>query len=192
VELMPYGGVFQDGVAVAGGATMSDVNFLAVFGPPAAPVAPSVVPSGTTAATTMGYKFVAVSANGDSPAGAPTSITNSQPSASLTGTNKNTVTGTAVTSATSYKLLRSEAGVASGAYQLLKSGLSTPNYVDTGADNGGIAAYARSLPPSVTLTPNRNFSYVVNGMSLRFKPGVPAEVPYNVWNDIVNNLGFGS
>ncbi len=70
--------------------------------------------------------------------------------------------------------------------------MSTPTYTDTGADNGGIAAYTRSLPASVTLTPNRDFSYVANGASKRFKSGIPIEVPYVVWNDIVNNLGYGS
>jgi hypothetical protein len=186
-----YKGVFQDGVPVAGGATLSDSNFLAQFGPPVAPAAPVVTVVGATGAVAMGYEFVGVNANGDSLPSVAGTVPNSQASASLTSSNKNTVVGTASPTAVTYKLLRSEAGVAGGAYQLLKSGLNTPNYTDTGADNGGIAAYARALPATLTVTPSKDDVYSTAQGSVRLRAGIPIALPTSIALDIIAQ-GVGS
>ena len=106
-----------------------------------APTGLAVATAGTAGSTTYGYRVSAVLASGETSACATVTITTGN--ATLTGTNKNNLTWNAVTGAATYNVY----GRTAFGETLLKTGVSTTSYSDTGADTPGAQV---ALSPQLT------------------------------------------
>jgi hypothetical protein len=94
----------------------------------ATPAAPVVTRQGTAGTTTYSYQIVATSYDGRDSIPSPTGQTTTG-NATLSGTNYNALTWSAVTAAASYKVLK----FVSGTWQLLAGGITGTTYSDTGS-----------------------------------------------------------
>jgi hypothetical protein len=103
--------------------------------PVATPSTPTVTPAGTTGSTTYAYKVVARNAKGHSAASSAGSTTSGN--SSLSSSNKNGVTWSAVTGATSYDVYRTTGGATQG---LIISGTTGTSVFDTGLTADGSTA----------------------------------------------------
>lgn len=101
-------------------------------GPISAPTAPTVTPAGTAGTTAYYYKIVAVNVYG-TVAGAEGSTTTGN--ATLSSTDYNALSWTAVTGATSYEVWRGTAS--DGEDVLVASGITTTTYNDEGGGTSG-------------------------------------------------------
>jgi hypothetical protein len=108
------------------------------------PGAPAITNVGTPGATTWTYKIVAVLADGSTTA-AGTAGSTATGNATLDATNKNSLTWTAVTGASTYDVYRTVAGLVPSTIGKLAN-VSSPAYIDAGA------AGNLSLPPSTNST----------------------------------------
>src|SRR5205823_4759326 len=122
----------------------------AAEGAVAPPAQPTVVPAGTTGATTYGYKVAAVTGNGDTPLSTERTISNGN--ANLTAPNGNTVTWVAPTALsgtiTGYKVIRSTGGASQGLLTTVSA--ATLTYTDTGTAASAYSA-AGSNPGQVVV-----------------------------------------
>ncbi len=98
---------------------------------------PTITPQGTTGATTYGYKIVAT--NGAGVTAASTEGTTATGNATLSSSNFNRITWTAVTGATGYKVYRTTGAATQGLISTITSG-STVTLDDTGLVGGGETA----------------------------------------------------
>jgi hypothetical protein len=95
---------------------------------------PTITPQGTTGATTYGYKIVAT--NGSGVTAASTEGTTATGNATLSSSNFNRISWTAVTGATGYTVYRTTGGATQGLISTITLG-STVTLDDTGLVGGG-------------------------------------------------------
>ncbi len=135
------------GLTVAGSAQISGAigsNGLTITGL-TTPTAPTVAPQGTTGSTTYGYAVSAFDTGNSSPP-SPVTLTTTG-NATLSGTNYNQITWSAVTGATGYNIYRTFGGGSTGLIGTIYTG-STLQLNDTGLTASG------TVPTTVNNTTN--------------------------------------
>jgi hypothetical protein len=118
------------------------VNTLAL----STPVAPTVTPTGTTGATSYSYVIVAKQGDGSVTAGS-TAGTTATGNATLTSSNYNALSWTAVTNAASYDVYRSVGGATQGKL----TNVTTNSYNDQGAAGDASTAPTTGTTGNVTV-----------------------------------------
>lgn len=134
-----YGQDTPGGGGTVGQPTFQTDNLTLLAAPLATPGAPTVTPTGTAGTTHYGYRIAARSANGTTLAG--TEGTTTTGNATLSGTNYNALSWTAVPGAVSYDIY----GRTTGA-ELFMVNVTATTYNDTGA----VATPAGALPAANT------------------------------------------
>jgi hypothetical protein len=174
-NLAASGNLFVQGTTslvggILGGATINGVS---------TPGAPTVTTNGTTGAQTWGYKIVAVTANGQTPAGTQGTTTSGNGVSTLTGSNFQSLSWAAVSGATSYKIYRTTlaATTPNPATTGLIGSTTGTTFNDTGL--AGDSSTAPTLDTSGTLT--------VNGNSL-FKPTTDSTTAFQIQNSSGSSL----
>lgn len=171
---------FDNDVPVVGGQILASAI--------STPSAPVVTPTGTAGSTTYQYRIVAVTYDGRDSINSATGQTTTG-NATLSGTNFNALSWSAVTAAASYKVLK----FVSGSWQLLAGNIAATTYNDTGvatpsaytlitlAPGGEIAGTSATFSRAVTtatVAANAGVGGVVSGRFIGVVPAAGPAAPY--------------
>jgi hypothetical protein len=137
---------------VAGTANLANLSVGGVTGP-STPSAPTVTPTGTTGSTSYSYAIVAIDASGQSAASLATQTTTGN--ATLSATNYNTISWSAVSNATSYNIYRTaSSGTPSSTGLIGQVSSNTIVFNDTGLAGNSTSAPSVSSVGTIVLNTN--------------------------------------